>query len=135
MKRYLPILLLLAFVGGVSAEVVLTIPEAVPSQLGGNATVDYDRVRTLSIMVSPVDNSVVMQFELYASSDAARPPFPGTYIVRNGVASIEVEGVRKHTGVTLTNPQNNSVANAIDSHVAQVENSMISFGLVPGVQQ
>lgn len=128
---------LFGLVGAAVADVVLTTPEAVRSELGGSSTVNYDRIRTLSISVNPVSDTVTASFELYASSDAARPPFRGTYRVdaTASTASIEIERLGVETGLTLTGPQAAATVTFIDDFVATVEGSMDTFGLVAGTQQ
>ena len=76
-----------------------------------------------------------MNFELFASSDAARPAYRGRYSVQGSVAEVEIAELGFNTGLTLGAGQVAAVASAIASHVAQVEGSLVSFGLVDGVQQ
>lgn len=119
------------------ANVVLTTPESVRSEIGGGATVTYEEIRTSSICVSPVGNTMSMQFELFDAQDAARPPFNGTYFVNADalVASLRIDGIGFETGKTLTAGQATAAINVINSHVDTVEGSMVSFGLVDGTQQ
>lgn len=118
-------------------DVVLTIPEQVKAEVGGTATVNYDRIRTTSITVEPQNNTIEMRFELFVSTDAAMPAYVGTYVIDAAAqtASIRIDRLGFEAGITLTTPQTNSVINNINAHVQNVENSMITFGVVDGTQQ
>jgi hypothetical protein len=120
--------------GTAVAEITLTTPEAVRSEVGGTATVNYDRIRILTITCSPDGDTVVAAFELFASSDAARPPYRGTYRVdaTATTASIEIPGLGINTGITLSGPQAANVVAFIDDLVGTIEGSMDTFGLVDG---
>jgi hypothetical protein len=72
MKRLLLVLVLLSPVLA-SADVVLTLPEEIRSELGATTTVQYDRIRTLGISVDPQAETVRVQFELFVSSDNSKP--------------------------------------------------------------
>lgn len=140
MKRTLlslGIVALVFFSGTTSANVVLTTPEAVRSELGGSGTVSYDQIRTISIQVVPATNTVIMQFEIFASSDPALPPYRGTYRVDANIskASLEIPRTGFETAKTLNPGQVSSVVASISAHVVNVETSMTQFGMVDGTQQ
>lgn len=117
--------------------ILLAIPEAVRSEIGSAATVDYDSIRTLSISVNPDDGTLSMRFELFVSSDAAKPPFRGSYDVdaQASTAEIKIERLAFETGVTLSPAQAAAAQATLDSHRDTVEGSVISFGLADGTQQ
>ena len=129
--------LLLFVSGAVLGDVLLTIPEAVRSEIGGTGTVNYDKIRTISIEVRPGDNTVVARIEIFASSDAAQPAYAGTYTLdaTASTAKLEIPGLGFQTGLTLSGAQATSVIDSIDAHRDNVEDSMISFGVVDGTQQ
>jgi len=135
MKRLFLVLLLLA--APAAADIVLTVPEAVRSEIGGSGTVNYDRIRTLNISVDPQANVMEAQIEIYASSDNAQPAYRGTYSVDADAqtARLEIPSLGFQTGLTLTPAQATTVINAIDDHRDNIENSMIAFGVVAGTQQ
>lgn len=136
MKRFV-ILALLLFAAPAFADIVLTIPEAVRSEIGGTGTVNYDKIRTISIRVDPQDNILVADVEIFASSDAAQPAYRGTYAVdtASSTARLEIPGLGFQTGLTLSGAQVASVVSAIDAFRDDVEGSMISFGVVDGTQE
>jgi hypothetical protein len=135
------VLTLVAFLvlacGPVLADINLTVPESVRSEIGGSGTANYDKIRTTRIEVDPQDNTLFATIEIYSSSDAALPAYEGTYIVNteSSQARLEIPGLAFQTGLTLTAPQVTSVINSIDSHRDNVESSMISFGVVDGTQE
>jgi hypothetical protein len=135
MKKLVIFTVLVALV--TMGNVVLTIPEEVRSEIGGGGVVTYEEIRTTSVCVSPLDNSVRLDFELFDADDAARPSFNGFYNVNANtrIASLDIEELGFSTGKTITVGQANSAIAVIDSHVDQVEDSMVTFGLVAGVQQ
>lgn len=119
------------------ANIALTIPEEVRSEVGGTATITYDEIRTTQICVRPDNSTVAVQFELFDVQDAARPPFFGTYNLDTDAATADftIEGLGIFLGKTLTGPQVDGVNDFIVAHVATVEQSMIDFGVVDGTQQ
>lgn len=135
MKRLIALFLLIA--APAAADIVLTVPEAVRAEIGAATTVNYDRIRVTNISTNPQDNSVNVSFELFVSSDGARPALRGQYSisVNDSSARIQVEGLGIDTGVTLNAGQRTTVISNVDQHRDNVENSMISFGLVDGSQQ
>jgi|GEM_PF-5063699 len=135
MKKTIITVALILVAGVVLANVVFTTPELVRSEIGGSGVAAYDQIRTLSIRIDPVNGSIDHRFEVFDSTDAARPAFPGQYTVSGGTAELRVDDVGLRSGLTLSAGQQTAVQSAIDSYVAQVEGSMISFGLVDGVQQ
>ena len=136
MKRILILALLLLATPAV-ADIVLTIPESVRSEIGGPGTVEYDKIRTISIEVRPQDNTVIANVEIFASSDAAQPVYRGTYTVDANAptAHLQIPGLGFQTGLTLTGPQATGVTNSIDSHRDNIEDSMVLFGVVDGTQE
>jgi len=121
----------------VGADIVLTIPESVRSEIGGTGTVNYDKIRTVSIRVDPQSNILIADVEIFASSDNAQPAYAGTYAVDTGssTARLEIPGLGFQTGLTLSGAQVTSVINAIDAFRDDVEGSTISFGVVDGTQE
>jgi hypothetical protein len=137
MKRSAILLSLLLFAAPVVGDVVLTIPELVRSEVGGPDTVAYDRIRTISVEVTPSGNFISMQFELFVFGDNSKPPYAGTYEidVDGLIAYIRIDRLNFDTGVNLTPPQATAIINQINDHVANVEDSMITLGVVDGTQQ
>ena len=138
MRRFvLAAVLVLGVVASASADIVLTIPESVRSEIGGTGTVEYDKIRTVSIRVDPQNNILIANVEIFASSDNAQPAYAGTYAVDTGAATarLEIPGLGFQTGLTLSPPQVTSVINAIDAFRDDVEGSTISFGVVDGTQE
>jgi len=119
------------------ADVALTTAEQIRSEVGGTATIAYDRIRTLSITVDAVNDTMRMSFELYASSDAAAPAYRGSYDVdaASNTAKVKIERIGFEGGITISAGQATSVTNSIASIVADVESSMAQFGLANGTQQ
>ena len=123
--------------GTTTANVVLTTPEAVKAELGGPGTIDYDQIRTVSVRVIPATNTVILELEIFASSDSAQPAYDGTYRIdaNDSKATLEISRIGFERGVTLNPGQVAAVAADIAEHVANVENSMTQFGMVVGTQQ
>ena len=134
MKRTMAVIVLALLVLPAAADVTLTAPEQIRSTVGGGQTVPYDKIRTININIQPQEGRVVVRFELYSSTDNALPPYQGVYEsdAVTGVSRLRIERLGVDTGITLTNPQKDAVTNAIAGYVAQVEGSMVSFGLVDG---
>ncbi len=139
MKKLAVIVLVgtIGLAGGAVADIVLTLPESVRSELGAATTVNYDRIRTLSVRVEPGSDILVANIEIFASSDAAQPAYRGTYTVdaNAGTATLRIDRLGFETGLTLSPGQRTAVITNIDQHRDNVENSMISFGVVDGTQQ
>ena len=86
------------------ADILLTVAEAVRSEVGSTTTASYDSIRTLSITVDPQNEILNARFELFVSSDAAKPALSGSYDLdaASGVGTIRIERLGIETGVTLT---------------------------------
>jgi hypothetical protein len=137
MRRILfTILVAVLLAAPATANITLTVTEQVRSKIGASGTIGYDTIRATSIRVDPQENTLYIEFELYVAGDNAKPSYSGTYEVDTGtgIAKMRIPGLGIDTGVTLTPQQNTGVVNNIDSHRDNVENSMISFGLVDGTQ-
>lgn len=140
MKKTLRVFAGLAFMAALAslspADIALTTTEQVRSEIGGAGAVSYDRLRMISIVVTPPD-TIVATVELFLSSDASKPALRGTYTMLAGtsIARLEIERLGLETGVSMTAGQVTTVQNHISSHVADIEAMMITLGLAAGVQQ
>lgn len=136
-KSLLLLALLLGLAGALRSDIALTNPEARRSVIGGTGTINYDRVRITSITVNPATNGVTAAVELFVSTDSSRLPIRGTYSVSAQTlqARLLFEGLAFEHGVSLTAAQGGAVASAIAGIRADVESSLVNFGLVAGTVQ
>lgn len=131
------IIFMLFIAGPAVADIVLTIPEAVRSEIGAATTIGYDTLRMQDIRVNVQNNTVSADFELFVNGDNSKPVLSGIYTIdtSNDTAKLRVDALGIDTGYTLSVGQRNGVISNIDAHRDNIENSMISFGLVDGTQQ
>jgi len=139
MKRKIAVLLfatLLLASGAALANITLTnsVPQA--SILGGTATIAYDTVQITSVTMDTLSNTVTANVRLVSSGTPSAPALLGQYTVVPGslVASMEVGTLRFQQSKSLSGAQASAVAAAVLAVKNDIEQTMITFGLVAGTR-
>lgn len=117
--------------------ITLTTPQTVKTVLGGSATVGYDKVVLTQITYDPVQQTIRAGVILSASADASQTPLQGSLlIIAQGTGSVELQigDILFRRKLNLTAAQQTAVQGWITASQNQVEQGLVSIGLISGNQ-
>ena len=116
--------------------ITLTNPVLIESQLGGTATVAYNKCRIVQITADPVTQTITGQVQLLSTSNASAPVISGTLsITTTGTptALLQISSL----GITWSFGET-AAASTIQGWITTLQNSLeqgvISQGGVAGIQ-
>jgi hypothetical protein len=116
--------------------ITLTTPTAINSVLGGNAPVAYNKLVLAPFTMDGVNQTISGTVRLTSTTSTTMQPINGTFRISVPLAelTIEVPQLDFYRRITLTSPQNTAVLNQIEAALAQVENGLISLGVIAGTR-
>lgn len=116
--------------------ITLTVAQVVKSQLGGNATENYQKLVISPFTMDPVNQTVTAQIRLTSTSTPAMQPITGT--LRISVPSselvIEVQQLDFYRRLVLSSGQNTAILNQIETAQAALENGLITLAVIAGTR-
>lgn len=116
--------------------ITLTTPDQINSVLGGNAPVSYDKLVIAPFTMNGVDQTINAVLRLTSTSSPTMQPIMGSLRVNVPASEliIEVSQLDFYRRITLTGPQNTNILNQIEAAQAQIENGLISLGVIAGIR-
>ena len=117
--------------------ITLTTPRALNIVLGGNTTVSYNKLVVGPFTMNQVTQIITATLVLTATASAQATPINGTLTINlpaGNILQLDVPQLDISTKLTLTSAQATSVVNAIEAAQAQLENGLISLGVVAGTR-
>ena len=116
--------------------ITLTNPKAINVVLGGTAMVDYDKFVLSSITHNPVAMIINAAIRITSTTDPNMQAISGSLSINtaSAVLTIEVPQLDFYRQISLTGPQNNAVQTIIRDAQNDLENGLISVGVVDGTQ-
>lgn len=114
--------------------ITLTTPPSINSILGGSAPVAYNKLVLGPFTMDGVTQVVTGTLRLTSTGSPTMQPITGSLRISVPAASVvvEVPQLDFYRQITTTSPQNTSVLNIIEAAQAQLENGLISLGLISG---
>lgn len=116
--------------------ITLTTVPQVQSVLGGNTPVGYDKFVVASVTHDMMGKVITAQLRLTSTTNSQMEALPGTLVIRH--ASSEVLLTIDHPSfrrrLLLSSPQVTAVQTNLDACQADLENALISLGVVAGVR-
>lgn len=117
--------------------ITLTTPKEINSVLGGNAPVAYNKLVLGPFTMNGVDQTIIGTLRLTSTSTPSMQPITGTVRINipgGNELIIEVPQLDFYRRIVLTSPQATSVINQIEAAQAQIENGLISLGVIAGTR-
>lgn len=116
--------------------ITLTEPIPVKTQLGGSSTVNYDEVVLGPFTMNAVAQTVIGTVRVTSSAVPSMQAINGT--LRISIADqelvIEVQQLDFYRRLVLNSGQRQAVLDQIESAQAQLENGLVSLGLIVGTR-
>ena len=116
--------------------ITLTTPAQINTVLGGNAPVGYDKLVLAPLHFNAVEQTIVGQVRMTSTTDPAMDAVTGS--LRVDVAKsellIDVPQVDFRRRIVLTAGQKTAVLNQIEAAQAQVENGLVTIGVISGTR-
>lgn len=115
--------------------ITLTTPEQINSVLGGSVPVSYDKLVISPINFNPISQSISANMVLTSTSKPSMPSIQGNLSISlvGGAYTVQVPNIVTQNG-TLTAGQITTVQGWVDSSQANIENGLVSLGLVVGTR-
>lgn len=116
--------------------ITLVNPHSVMSVLGGTATVPYDKCVILPLSFDGIKQRITGTLRLSSTSNPTMQPIFGTLSidVPTATLTVEVGQLDFYRKITLSNPQSTAILAQIEAAQAEVENGLVTLGLVSGVR-
>lgn len=116
--------------------ITLTTPSQINTVLGGSALVAYDKVVISPFTMDPVNQTITATVRLTSTSVPTMQAVLGTLriVVGGSELVIEVPQLDFIRRVALSGAQNTAVINQIEAAQAQLENGLISLGVIAGTR-
>jgi hypothetical protein len=116
--------------------ITLTTVPQVQSVLGGNTPVGYDKLVVGTVTHDIIGKVITAQLRLTSTSNSQMEPLPGTLVIRHGTseALLTIDHPAFRRRLLLSSPQVTAVQTNLDDTQADLENAMISLGIVAGTR-
>mgnify|MGYP001617581131 CR=1 FL=1 len=116
--------------------ITLTTPHEVNSVLGGNAPIPYNKLVLGPFTMDGVAQTVRGTLRLTSTSTPTMQPITGSLQISVPSAEliIEVQQLDFYRRIVLTSAQNTAILNQIETAQAQLENGLVTLGVVAGVR-
>lgn len=116
--------------------ITLTTPPQINSVLGGTSPVGYDKLVLSPFTMDAVNQTVMGTLRLTSTASPTMQPITGTLSIKvpSSELIVEVAQLDFYRRVTLTGPQNTSILNQIETAQAQLENGLITLGVIAGTR-
>jgi hypothetical protein len=116
--------------------ITLTTPRAVNTVLGGATTVNYDKLVLGPFTMDPVNQTITGAVRLTSTANPNMQPIIGTFRVSVPASEfvIEVPQLDFLRRVVTNSGQNTAILNQIEAAQAQIENGVISLGVIDGTR-
>lgn len=116
--------------------ITLTTPPQVNSVLGGSAPINYDKLVIGPFTMDGVAQTIRATVRLTSTTTPSMAPITGTLTIQVPASEliIEVGQLDFYRRIVLSGPQNTSVLGQIETAQAQIENGLVSLGIVAGTR-
>lgn len=116
--------------------ITLTIAPEIKSQLGGSTLVGYDKLVVSPFTMNAVDQTITGSLRMTSTANATMQPILGTLSISVPAAElrIEVPQLDFYRRITLNSAQNTAVLAQIEAAQAQVENGLVTLGVIAGTR-
>jgi hypothetical protein len=116
--------------------ITLTNPPSVTSVLGGNTLVAYNHFFLSPIAVDPVALTITGTVRITSTADPNMQEITGSVNINTstGILKIEVPQLDFYRRVQLSGPQITAINTVISGMQNDVENGILSVGVIAGVQ-
>ncbi len=117
--------------------ITLTTVPLVQSVLGGNAPVGYDKFVVQAVRYEVVDKTITATLRLTSTGSPNMEALTGSLVIRHGAQDAVLSftsGVLFTRRIALTAGQRTAVQTLLDDAQADIENGVISLGLVEGTR-
>lgn len=116
--------------------ITLTAPAEINSILGGNAPVAYNKLVIAPFTMDGVTQTIAGVLRLTSTANTSMQPIAGTVRINVPAAElvIEVPQLDFYRRIVLSSAQNTAVLNQIEAAQAQLENGLVSLGVIAGTR-
>ncbi len=117
--------------------ITLTTPRPLQIILGGNTSVNYNKLVVGPFTENAITQTVDATLVLTATASAQASPINGRLSINipgGNKLTLEITQLDISTTVTLTSPQATAIINAIEAAQAALENGLITLGVVAGTR-
>lgn len=116
--------------------ITLTTPHEINSVLGGTAPVPYNKLVLGPFTMDGVTQTINGTLRLTSTTNPTMQPITGRLQISVPAAEVIVEVAQLdfYRRIVTTSPQNTSILNQIEAAQAQLENGLISLGVVAGTR-
>lgn len=116
--------------------ITLTTPAQINSVLGGNAPVDYNKLVVGPFTMDGVAQTITAKLRLSSTSNPTMQAINGSLqmSVPNAEVIIEVPQLDFYRRIVTTSGQNTAILNQIEAAQAQIENGLITLGVIAGTR-
>lgn len=117
--------------------ITLTTVPQVQSVLGGNVPVGYDKLVVSNISYDPIAHTINAALRLTSTGNTQMEALPGSLVIRKDSSEVTMgftTGVQFTRRLLLSSPQVAAVQGLLDDAQADIENGLISLGVVAGVR-
>jgi hypothetical protein len=116
--------------------ITLTVPHQVNSVLGGNVPVNYDKLVLGPFVMDGVTQTINGTLRLTSTAVPAMQPIIGTLRISVPTSElvIEVQQLDFYRRIVLSSGQNTAVLGQIEAAQAQLENGLVSLGVIAGTR-
>lgn len=116
--------------------ITLTTPPQINSVLGGSAPIGYDKLVLSPFTMDAVGQTVRGTLRLTSTATPTMQPITGSLSINvpSSELIVEVSQLDFYRRITLNSAQNTSVLNQIETAQAQLENGLITLGVIAGTR-
>jgi hypothetical protein len=116
--------------------ITMTTPEVINTVLGGNVPVNYDKIVLSPINFDPVNQLIAANVRMSSTASPNQQTITGTLTVKTLTSELilEVPQISFYRRMLLNTGQNTAISNQIETAQAQVENGVITLGVVAGTR-
>lgn len=116
--------------------ITLTTPPQINSVLGGSAPIAYNKLVLSPFTMDAVKQTVSAQIQLTSTAVPTMQAIAGrlTISVATSELVIEVAQLDFYRRVVLSSAQNTSILGQIEAAQAQLENGLVSLGVIAGTR-
>jgi hypothetical protein len=116
--------------------ITLTTPPQINSILGGSAPVAYNKLVLGPFDMDPIGQTVTGALRLTSTASPQMQPIIGTLSISVPAATVTVavQQLDFYRQITTSGAQNTAILNIIEAAQAQLENGLVSLGLIAGVR-
>lgn len=116
--------------------ITLTTPHEINSVLGGNAPVAYNKLVLGPFTMDGVTQTIRGTLRLTSTASPSMQPIVGSLSISvpSAEVTVEVAQLDFYRRIVTSSGQNTAILNQIEAAQAQLENGLISLGVIAGTR-